>query len=40
LTEEVLQNDIGIEKVGYRSRILIKLKSESLSHIEALSFEK
>ena len=33
LTEDILFNDIGIEKVGYRMRLINKLKNESNNYI-------
>ena len=37
ITSEMLKEDIGIEKVGYRSRIINKLKNDSRSYISDLT---
>jgi hypothetical protein len=37
ITSEILKEDIGIEKVGHRSRIINKLKSDSRSYISELT---
>ena len=36
LTDEILKNEILIEKLGYRLRILNKLKEEYLSYLSEL----
>ena len=36
LTDEILKNEILIEKLGYRTRIMIKLEEEYPSYIESL----
>jgi hypothetical protein len=34
LNEDVLINHIGIEKIGYRHKILFKLKEDSIAYLE------
>ena len=36
LTDDILRSEIGIEKLGYRMRIINKLKSESINYIQRL----
>ena len=36
LNDDILRSEIGIEKLGYRMRIINKLKSESINYIQRL----
>ena len=36
ITDDILRSEIGIEKLGYRMRIINKLKSESINYIQRL----
>ena len=36
LNDDILRYEIGIEKLGYRMRIINKLKSESINYIQKL----
>jgi len=40
LTDDVLRNEIGIDKLGYRTRILGKLKEDGRIHLENLHQQK
>ena len=37
ITEEIIKNDLGIDKIGHLQRIMISLKEESKKYIESLT---